>query len=58
MLKPGDRTWAVLLVGEVSAVIGSITLPRGGVAESGELALLECHSLHPQTEIAGAVGGR
>lgn len=56
--KPGGHTWAVLLIREVSAVIGSITLPRGGVAESGELALLESHSLHPQTEVAGAVGGR
>lgn len=56
MLKPRGRTWAVLLIGEISTIIGSITLPGGGVAESGELTLLECHSLHTQTEVAGAVG--
>lgn len=51
------NTWAISFIGEVSTVISSITMPRRGKAERGELALLKCHSLHSQTEVAGTVRG-
>lgn len=50
-------TWAVPLVRVVSTVVGSVTHPEGGVTEAGELTLLEDHTLHPQTEVAGTVSG-
>lgn len=54
---PTVGTWAVSLVTVVPAVVGAIAHPAGRVAEGGVLAGLEMHALHPQAEVAAAVGG-
>ena len=52
-----ENTWAVSFIGEVSTVIGSITLPGGCIAKCGELTLLKRHSFHSQMEVGGTVCG-
>lgn len=54
---PGLHTWAVTLIAVISAVIGSITNPAGGIAQGRPLTRQERHPLHPQAEVAATVSG-
>lgn len=51
------QTWAVALVTVVPTVVSAVAHPAGRVAEGGPLTGLEAHALHPQAEVAAAVGG-
>lgn len=50
-------TRTVSFIREVSAVIGAITAPGGGVAERSELTPLEGHAFHTKQIVTGAVSG-
>lgn len=56
-LCPPALTGAVALVRVIAAVVGAVAHPAGRVAQGRVLALLERDALHPQLEVAAAVGG-
>lgn len=56
-LCPPALTGAVALIRVIAAVVGTVTHPAGSVAQGRVLTLLERGALHPQLEVAAAVGG-
>lgn len=56
-LCPPALTGAVALVRVIAAVVGTVAHPAGRVAQGRVLTLLERGALHPQLEVAAAVGG-
>lgn len=56
-LCPPALTGAVALVRVIAAVVGAVAHPAGRVAQGRVLTLLERGALHPQLEVAAAVGG-
>lgn len=56
-LCPPALTGAVALVRVIAAVVGAVAHPAGSIAQGGVLTLLERGALHPQLEVAAAVGG-